>query len=206
MKNIVCLMVILFFLSCQTEKKQVVYQKKIERFTPSDSFNGIIDDFENNLVFWKENNAKIITQRENNNHICIFKFKAAFSPELSEDSISSIRYNRKMNFQRYKGIKFSAKSDYSDILFKMRVYEKENYFKNKRTNEIWYKSFKVTPAWLEYRVSFKDMRVEEYYEQDYISDGIQIFSEILGIEISAHNLAKNDTIDGELYLDNIMLY
>ncbi len=111
-----------------------------------------------------------------------------------------------MNFKNYKGIKFLAKSDIRDIIFKIKIHEEEEYFNPNRTEEIWYTRFKVKPSWSEYKISFRDMDVEEYYEQNYMSDNKQNFTNISGIEISVQNFAKTDTIVGELYLDNITLY
>ena len=110
-----------------------------------------------------------------------------------------------MNFKNYSGIKFIAKGKHN-ILYKIKIYEKEDYYKGRDVKEVWYKPFRVYGQWKEFKISFKEMVIEEYWEQEYISDNIQAFTNIAGVSITAQNLSSKEPVKGRIFLDNIELY
>jgi len=170
-------------------------------------FNGIIEDFEKGLQYWEfSKNVETVLTRitVDDQNIGQLNFNARFSLEEYNPYIHTMMYRRKMDFRKYKGVKFSAKGD-SDILYKFKIFEKEHYYR-KSCNEVWYRVFKVKEEWQEFKISFSDMIVEEYWEQDYISDNLQIFTNIVGIGITAQNRTINKEIKGIFYIDNIVLY
>ncbi|MDD5066915.1 MAG: carbohydrate binding domain-containing protein [bacterium] len=193
----------------QTVKKEPLPLKTM--FIPERPavFNGLIEDFEQNLFYWDSapgiNGQELTLDREAQNSIGVFRFQAVYSADEYSDRIIIFQYKRKMDFSRFRGIRFLARGT-PEIQFKIRIYEKENYLKDTFSDEIWYKIFKVKKDWIEHRIPFYDLQVEEYYEQDYISDTKQVFTNIAGIGISARNFSRTETIPGELYLDNISLY
>lgn len=213
MRYINIILVFFFFLSCQTEKKicsiNNTPENQITKKVPIiRTFNGVIEDFESQLDFWNsyfESKAvfKKITMEDMN--VGIFEFDAPYSLEEYHQFIPAIIYKRKMDFTPYQGVKFLAKGQ-SDIMFKFKIFEKENYYDDKRGREVWFKEFYVQSKWQEYRIDFNEMNVEEFWEQNYISDNFQMFTNIIGICITAQNTQKKGTIRGQLYIDNIMLY
>lgn len=94
----------------------------------------------------------------------------------------------------------------SNVFYKLKIFEKEHYYNSKQGQEVWYKIFYVYNKWKEYKILFNEMHVKEYWEQDYISDNQQIFTNITGICITVQNRYKNKTINGTLYVDDIELY
>jgi len=216
------IILILFLISCVSKpvkekiikknnviKTNKIMKKEIKSSVDIDKFTGIIDDFEDGLKYWvwsSRNNTSFKRITENGkNHIGEFSFKAIYSPEEFHSQINIVLYKRKMDFSSFKGIRFFAKGT-GKVLFKIKILEKEDYYKEKNVNEIWYKIFKVDNTWKEYVLLFKEMQVEEYYEQDYISDNLQVFTNIVGICFTAQNMSTTEAIDGKLYIDDIELF
>ncbi len=208
---------IIYFLNCATEKKIEAGEKKVVKITaPKEKpFNGIIEDFENDLRYWSTkaevpNLASLLIkpQKIDNkkiNNIGILKFKVGFSREYYSPKFPVFIYLRKMNFSKYNGVQFSAKGT-SDVVYKFKILEVENYESDRNIKEIWFSEFRVSDNWQEFRLPFSRMEVEEYWEQDYVSDNRQIFTNIAGIEISVQNNSIPSFINGTLYIDNIKLY
>ncbi len=202
---------LIFVLSCQANDKVIVkdiFQDNIKHQEKFVLFDGIIDDFEATLSYWHYDkkldnnfNRKFI----DNLNIGKFIFIAKFSQEEFHPYINEIIYKRKMNFSKYHGVIFYAKGD-SRILYKLKILEMEDHFNNQNGYEIWYKVFAVDNQWREFRIDFNDMRVEEYWEQNYISDNIRVFTNIMGISFTAQNISYPKNISGNLYIDNIELY
>jgi len=171
-------------------------------------FDGVIENFEKNLQYWSmdySTGSFLNKVNISNYNIGEFKFKAIYCSEEYHPDISIIRYRRKMDFSPYKGIRFIARGTRS-ALYKIKIYEREEYFRDFDVDEIWYRKFRVNNEWNEFRILFKDMEVEEYWEQDYVSDNLQVFTNITGIAITAQNMASTKPIRGTLYIDNIELY
>lgn len=170
-------------------------------------FNGLIDDFEENLSYWHIHGvpASFSRRGEKSGTVGHLGFKLGYSPEEFEGDIAFLRYARRMNFRSYRGIRFMARGS-PEILFKIRIREREERLAGQVTDEVWFKPFRAGEEWGEYRIPFGEMQVEEYYEQDYISDNIQVFTNIAMVEISAQNRSRTEAVSGELFLDDIRLY
>ena len=199
-------------------KKQNIVQKKVKsvkrintpkkRIVVVDNFNGVIEDFEKSLKYWQytsKNNGIFNKIPLHSGNIGEFEFNAPYSREEFHPHINYIMYMRKMDFSKYNGIKFIAKGA-PTILYKIKIMEKEVFYSGYDVKEVWYKIFRVNNAWKKYRIFFKDMQVEEYYEQDYVSDNIQVFTNVIGISITAQNMSTRGLIKGEIYIDDIELF
>ena len=219
MKKTKLLFIILIILNCKSQETRFITKtlinnegnpicEKLEKLEKFDEFNGIIENFEKKLEYWSynhKNNTFLEKTVFSNINVGKFIFSAPYSHEEFHPNINYIFYNRKMDFSKYKGIRFIAKGGNS-ILYKIKIFEKEDYYKGEKVNETWYKTFEVQGNWKEYKILFNEMQVEEYWEQDYISDNIQIFTNIVGISITAQNISSRNDIKGTLYIDNIELY
>ncbi len=198
--------------------KQNIVQKKVKSVkrinTPKkcieavDNFNGVIEDFEKSLKYWQytgKNNGIFNKIPLHSGNIGKFEFNAPYSREEYHPHINLTMYRRKMDFSKYKGIKFIAKGA-PTILYKIKILEREVFYSGYDVKEVWYKIFRINNAWKKYRIFFKDMQVEEYYEQDYVSDNIQVFTNVIGINITAQNMSTRGLIKGIIYIDDIELF
>ncbi len=214
---VIFISVVLFF-GCNTVQQERIYVKKPEikripkpvKLICNMPDIPLIDNFEGDILLWEiktngEAGGKInIINDGNENKVVHLIYKINYSSDNYSPHAVTIIYTRKMNFSNYKGIKFYA-SGTPTVSYKLKVFEIENYW-NENRKEIWCKSFKVSQKWKVYRIPFNQMEVEEYYEQDYVSDNIQTFTNISGIAFSVQNNFLPQTVSGELYLDNIELY
>lgn len=233
MKRILIFLIVLLIISCDSTTRQlvkktvikknnnIIYEKKKENVINEnkialdrnneilDKFNGVIEDFEKNLHYWTYSKTQPASlnriSMDNGASIGQFVFEAPYCKEEYHPNINHIFYSRKMDFNKYKGIRFMAKGE-GAALYKIKILEKEEYYPGKNVNEVWYKVFRVNGDWQEYKILFKEMQVEEYWEQNYISDNIQVFTNVIGISITAQNMSIRDNIKGVLFIDNIELY
>ena len=210
MKKIKLLFILLIIINCQSQETHIVKKTIINNQDNSihDKFNGIIEDFEENLKYWtynQKNNTALTKVLLNNINVGKFIFNAPYSQEEYHTHINYIFYKRKMDFSKYRGIKFTAKGN-SIIRYKIKIFEKEDYYEGQDAKEIWYKIFEVHENWEEYMIFFNEMQVEEYWEQDYVSDNAQVFTSIVGISITAQNISTRNPVKGALYIDNIELF
>lgn len=214
---VLLLIIIIFTYNCNTVKKNISVKPSSQEKKVITTSNLIIiipdipliDNFEGALSLWRiklsgEATGNLSIIETNNNKIGHLTYKVGYSDEeYSPHSVTMI-YTRKMDFTKYSGIKFSAYGT-PTVVFKLKMFEIEDYY-GKEKKEIWYKSFKVTQKWKVYRIPFNQMEVEEFFEQDYVSDNIQSLSNIIGIAFSVQNNFISEPVEGELYIDNIELY
>lgn len=216
-RNLLLFIVIIIAYNCNTVKRNItvklpsqeektVILKKPVIIIPDIP---LIDNFEGTLSLWRikingdaTGNLSII--ETNKNKIGHLTYRVRYSDEEYSPHNVTIIYTRRMDFSKYSGIRFYAYGT-PTVTFKLKIYEIENYYGSEK-REIWYKSFKVTQEWKVYRIPFNQMKVEEFFEQDYVSDNIQSLSNIIGIAFSVQNNFISEPVNGDLYIDNIELY
>ncbi len=217
MKNIYTVIFISLFIGCAAEKKIVLNQepkKIIQKKIKLDVFNGIIEDFEHGLNYWSKKSIEknFITLYATDsgilnkvkNKIGVINYTIGYSTDYYK-TYAILEYYKKMNFSKYKGIQFIARGN-EDVNFRFKIYEMEEYKPGENIKEVWYYDFKADNNWAEYKLPFSRMQVEEYWEQNYVSDNQQIFTNIAGIAISVKNSHTPGYITGNLYIDDIKLY
>lgn len=211
MKNLLLIVSLLFIVSCQTNKvistiSKPILQEDNTTFSDNQSFNGIIEDFKHDLKYWNFASEMSLTKiKDGDKPIGVFQCSLPYSIEEYGNHVKQIRYFRTMNFSKFYGIKLVAKGT-PGVIYKVKIYKPENYYPGHNTEEIWYAKFQVRTNWEEYKILFKEMEVEEFYEQDYISNNEQNFTNISGIGISAQNNREPTNFKGELYLEKIELF
>jgi len=221
MKKLSLILILLFFYRCSGTDKEIVKIGEIKKVSQLKSVKKIepllnrnrlplIDNFESDdnhwgLIIAGESRAFFnIVSDKPNNKAAYLNYEIKFSDEEYSPNRVSLVYNHKMNFKSYNGISFTAKGD-SKFIYKVKVFEVENYYMGNK-KEVWYKTFKVTPEFKLYKINFNEMKVEEFFEQDYVSDNIQTFTNISGIGFTIQNGFSADMDKGNLYIDNILLF
>ncbi len=214
-KIVISLIFLWIFISCSAEKKNIVKIAEIKQPAPKkiqpEVFNGIIDNFEKFSLWQKKNldnnfiTLRVIKDLEKvSNHIGEIDYRIGYSTEEYKSYVLLELY-KKMNFSKYNGVMFTAKGT-DNVKFRFKIYEVEEYLPGEKIKEIWYRDFRVSDKWEEYKLPFSSLRVEEYWEQDYVSDNIQVFTNIAGVAITAFNSKTPEFVEGTLYIDNIKLY
>ena len=145
MKYLNVILVILSLLACQTQKSNIKNPhiiadrnekveeyisivKKTEKEFINKSFDGIIEDFEHDLICWSNTQgASLVKNQENTRNIGLFKYLVPYSGEEYGAHVRLIVHRRKMNFSKYSGIKFLAKGT-PGIMYKIKIFEREYYY------------------------------------------------------------------------------
>jgi len=209
MKIIKIFIILLLFVSCKTienKKLPLIQAEKINFLSLP-----LIDNFENPFPFWKlvvgeNSDGKFLIESQENNRIGVLYYKVPFSNEEFPPYYVGILYEREFNFTNFKGIMFYAYSDNQDINLKLKLYESE-IFNNENKIEIWYKKIKLNSKLELYKINFNEFIVEEFYEQNYVSDNIMNLEKIIGVGIFIENNNRyNDLLSGKLYIDDIKLF
>ncbi len=194
------------------KRKTVAKKPVVRKIKPAvvsiDKFNGVIEDFEKDLKYWhysRRNDTSLKKLPVNSQNIGIFEFNAPYSAEEFHSHINYIVYRRKMDFSPFKGIKFKAKGHVAGF-YKIKILEKEDFYPGHNVQEVWYERFRVNNTWQNYKILFSSMGVEEYYEQNYVSDNVQTFANIIGVCITAQNISIKGSIKGKIFVDDIKLF
>lgn len=209
MKNkIIVLFFIFFIIGCKTGERIYKIQSKMNY--PEIPSLPVIENFENSIDLWrlvigKDSYGRLEKEFISNNNVGVLFYSVPFSDEEFSPYFVGILYEKSFDLSKFKGLKFYASSDNQDITVKLKIFEIE-YFANEPKKEIWYKKIKLSNQWQLYRIDFNTLSVEEFYEQDYVSDNIQNFQNVSGIAIFVQNNKKSESISGKLYIDNIEVY
>jgi hypothetical protein len=173
----------------------------------------IIDDFEHGLKKWKVLTSSAIKAEidemysiQTNNTVVrvTYVMPSQRQIRLNPDSLM-VKVRKDARFEKYKGIRFMARATPS-INLSVILIETNQVRKDIVATELWCKKVLLTSSWQQFRVDFKQLKHEEYYEQNYMGDDIQDLTSIKQVGFRIDNAVPLESKTGSFFLDDIYIY
>jgi hypothetical protein len=173
----------------------------------------IIDDFEHGLKKWKVLSSSVLKSdidemvsiQTNNTVVRIsYVMPSQRQIRLNPDTLL-VKIRKDARFERYKGIRFMARA-VPTVNMSVILIETNQVRKDLIGTEIWGKRVLLTPSWQQFRIDFKQLKHDEYYEQNYMGDDIQDLTSIRQVGFRIDNAIPLESKSGCFYLDDIYLY